>query len=67
MNNDYILIRLQNLQRELREIEKLISLKDQKSGGKTRLRGLWRGVDISEDDIREAKKSLFKDFSETDL
>jgi hypothetical protein len=67
MDNGYVQIRLKNLQRELRELEKHISHSSQKTVGKTRLKGLWKGIDISEDDIRIAKKSLFKDLSNQDI
>ena len=57
-----ILWHIENIERELAEIKKLIS---SDRGKNKSLRGIWQGVDISDDEIEEAKHSLAKDIDES--
>ncbi len=67
MDHSYIQIRLENLKRELQELEKRVSYSNRKRIRTTNLKGLWKGTDISEADICAAKKSLFKEIFDIDL
>ncbi len=57
MTSEYVLARIQAIQQDLD------NLKDQIKSPKRRvnLKGLWKGIDVSEEDIEEAKQAVFRD------
>ena len=63
MADEYVLARIKALQRELGELEKVVTnqLQHQNQRSKTTIKGLWKGVEISEEDLKEAKRAVFKD------
>ena len=53
----YIAKRIEMIERELEDLRKTML----GGGGKVSdLRGIWKGVDITDEEIEEAKRSLFK-------
>jgi ribosome-binding ATPase YchF (GTP1/OBG family) len=60
MTNEYVVARIQAIQQELEELKKAIAFSGD-SPKKTKLKGLWKGLNINEEDIEEAKQALFKD------
>ena len=54
----YIVKRIEMIEGDLEQLKKFVST----DGGKAvSLLGVWRGLDIPDEDIEEAKRSLFKD------
>ena len=53
----YIIARIEAIEAELRRLRQFMS---HDLTNKTTLRGIWQGVDISDDQIEDAKRSLFK-------
>lgn len=58
--NSYVVARIEAIQQELDQLKKTIAHQTGGRKGKARLKGLWKGVKISEKDIESAKKSLLK-------
>jgi len=54
----YLINRIEALEKELVLLKSLVKKREQKKVIK--LEGLWKGVEITEADIEEAKKTLFK-------
>ena len=59
--SEYLLARIEALQHELDDLKKAILYRIESPKRKTRLKGLWGGVDVSENDLEEAKRAVFKD------
>lgn len=57
MMSDYIVARIQAIQQDLEELRKCIK----NPRRKIKLKGLWKGINISEEDIEEAKRAVFRD------
>ena len=53
----YIIKRLENIESELRQLRRYIFGGERKT---ISLQGVWEGVDISDEEIEEAKRSLAK-------
>jgi hypothetical protein len=53
--------RLSAIEKELAEIK--MTLSSSRTPRVVKLKGLWKGLKISEEDIAEAKRSLFKNAS----
>jgi len=64
--NEYILARLQTIQRELEELRTLLAHEIHGPPSRVKLRGLWKGVEITEDEVREAERAVFKDAYDDD-
>jgi len=58
--NQYVLARIQALQDELERLKKTIIYCTGKPKRKTKLKGLWKGIEIDETDIKEAQRALFR-------
>jgi hypothetical protein len=58
-----VLRSLDNIQREIEDLRNLLG---EKPVVRRSLRGLWRGVEISDDDIDEAKRSWMKNVDDFD-
>ena len=57
MVNEYILARIEAIQQDLEQLKNHI----ENPKCKVKLEGLWRGVNVSEEDIEEAKQAVFRD------
>ena len=57
MTNGYILARIKAIQQDLDQLKNHI----ENPRRKVKLKGLWRGVNVSEEDIAEAKQAIFRD------
>jgi hypothetical protein len=51
--DDYIVKRIEMIQYELEQLKKLFVKREPKS-----LRGIWKGANITDEEIEEAKRSL---------
>ena len=60
--NTALLTRLELLEREIAEIKKKLLTETPTSH--LSIRGLWKDIDISEGDIEEAKKSVFRNLDD---
>jgi hypothetical protein len=58
-NIDYVIKRLEVMEAELVQLRRLLSAKPTVEPPVT-LRGIWKGADVTDEDIEEAKRSLFK-------
>ena len=52
-----ILAKIERIEEELQEVKRMVA---DDSRENVNLEGIWEGVDISDEDIEEAKRSLFK-------
>jgi hypothetical protein len=58
MNNEaYVAKRIEMIQDDLERLKKLLSPSE---GEVVSLEGIWEGLDVSDEEIEEAKRSLFK-------
>ena len=55
----YLINRIEVLEKELALLKSFVKKREQKRIIK--LEGLWKGIEITEEDIEEAKKALFKE------
>ena len=67
MINEYLLTRMRMIQKELEELQRVAERQLQKPKRKVRLKGIWNGVHVSEDELQEAKQAIFKDAYTFDL
>jgi len=58
--SEYVLARIQVIQQELEELRKAVAHQMADSGCATRLKGLWKGIQITEEDLEEAQWAVFK-------
>lgn len=58
--SEYVLVRIEALQQELESLRKLIARSAESHKRKTKLKGLWKGVEINEGDLEEAKRAVFE-------
>jgi hypothetical protein len=61
MINEYVLARMRVIQKELDELQRVAARQLQTQQRKVKLKGVWKGVHVSDEDIREAKRAIFKD------
>ena len=59
---DYVVKRIEMIEADLEELKRFIS---GGNGESISLRSIWAGVDIQDEEIEEAKWSLFKGFEAT--
>jgi hypothetical protein len=52
----YVTARIEAIRKELELLKKSL----EKPGKVESIEGLWKGIEITEEDIKEAKESLFK-------
>ena len=58
--NGPVLTKLENLEKELKEIKTLLKETGKKAvTKKSTLAGLWKGLNITDEDLDEAKKAVF--------
>lgn len=59
--SQYVLLPIQVIQEELEALKKTVIHQLEGSRNKTQIKGLWKDVGISDDDLEEAKKAVFRD------
>ena len=59
--SQYVLLPIQVIQEELEALKKTVIHQLEGSRNKTQIKGLWKDVVISDDDLEEAKKEVFRD------
>lgn len=62
--SEYVLARIQAIQQELEELKKVVAQPAQETKRRTQLSGLWAGVQITEEDLADAKQALFRNVQE---
>ena len=58
-----ILAKIERIEGELQEVKRMVA---EDGGENVNLEGIWEGVDISDEEIEEAKRSLFKSANSDD-
>ncbi|MFM7717479.1 MAG: hypothetical protein ACKO7A_33655 [Microcystis sp.] len=58
--SQYVLLRIQVIQEELEALKKTVIHQLEGSRNKTQIKGLWKDVVISDDDLEEAEKAVFQ-------
>jgi hypothetical protein len=56
----YVLQRIQAIQDELETLKKIIESESQNTSNIVKIEGLWKGIDITDQDLMEAKNSVFR-------
>jgi len=56
----YVVSRIGAIQQELEQLIKVINSQEGATKQKIRLKDLWKDVEVEEEDIQEAKQSLFR-------
>ncbi len=58
----YILLRIKSIQRELDELRKILERKvEGKPPRQIKLEGLWAGLEVTDEELEEAKREVFRD------
>ena len=57
----YVAIRIGAIQQELEQLKRALAYQVRVSKRKIRLKGLWRDIEVGEEDIEEAKRAVFRD------
>jgi hypothetical protein len=56
----YVLQRIQAIQDELVMLKKIVESESQNTSKVVKIQGLWKGIDITDQDLMEAKHSVFR-------
>jgi hypothetical protein len=56
----YVLQRIQAIQDELETLKKIVESESQNTSKVVKIQGLWKGIDITDQDLMEAKNSVFR-------
>ena len=59
--SEYVLARIEAIQQELEELRKVVAYQVEGPRHKAELKGLWRGLRVSEEDLQEAQRAVFRD------
>ena len=59
--SQYVLLRIQAIQEELEELKKTVVHQIEGSRNETQIQGLWKDVVITDQDLEEAEKAVFRD------
>ena len=59
--SEYVIARIEAIQQELQELRKAMIYEVQGPKRKTNLKGLWKGVRVTEEDFKEAQRAVFKE------
>ena len=54
----YVLQRIQAIQDELEMLKKIVESESQNTSKVVKIQGLWKGIDITDQDLMEAKNSV---------
>ena len=60
--NSALLTRLELIEKEIAELKK--KLLQEVSGPRVTLKGIWKGMEITEQDFEDAKRSLFREIDD---
>ena len=60
MTSEYVLARIQAIEQELADLKKVL-VSEIENPKKTKIKGLWKGISVTDDDIEEAKQAVFRD------
>jgi hypothetical protein len=58
---EYVLALMRGIQKEVAKLQRVVSRQMRIRKNKAKLKGLWKGVYVGEEDLQEAKRSIFKD------
>ena len=58
--SSYVLSRIGSIQQELEQLKRALANQMGVKKQKTKLKGLWKGIKVEEEDIQEAKRALFR-------
>lgn len=62
MMDQYVLARLDALQQELERLRRAVAVQgSERPKRTTKLKGLWEGIDVTDEDLEEAKRAVFRD------
>ena len=56
----YVLQRIKAIQDELETLKKIVESESQNTSKVVKIQGLWKGIDITDQDLIEAKNSVFR-------
>jgi hypothetical protein len=56
----YLETRIDAMQQELEQLRKMLIYQLEDSKRKTQLKGLWKGIEVTEEEIEEAERAVFK-------
>ena len=56
----YVLQRIQAIQDELEILKKIVESESQNTSKVVNIQDLWKGIDITDQDLMEAKNSVFR-------
>ena len=56
----YLETRIDAMQQELEQLKKMLIHQLGDSKRKTQLKGLWKGIEVTEEEIEEAERAVFK-------
>jgi len=56
----YLKTRINAMQQELEQLRKMLISQLGDSKRKTQLKGLWEGIEVTEEEIEEAERAVFK-------
>ena len=59
--SEYVLARIEVIQQELEVLRKAVVHEIQGSRQKIELKGLWKGVEVTEEDLKSAQQAVFRD------
>lgn len=61
MMSQYVLARIDALQEELESLRQTVAYGVERPKRTTKLKGLWEGIEVTEEDLEEAKRAVFRD------
>jgi hypothetical protein len=59
--SQYVLLRIQAIQEELEALKKTVIHQLEGSQNQTQIRGLWKDIIVSDEDLELAKNAVFRD------
>lgn len=62
--NSYVVARMEAIQQELEQLKRMLIHQVGGSRGRIKLKGLWKGVEVTEEEIEEAKRAVFREVYE---
>jgi hypothetical protein len=60
MTTEYVIARIRAIEQELADLKKVL-ISEIEIPKKTKLKGLWKGINVTDEDIEEAKHAIFRD------
>ena len=59
--SQYVLLRIQAIQEELEALKKTVLHQLEGSRNKTQIKGLWKDIIVTDEDLEIAKREVFRD------